>query len=1160
MSIVFITGPSGCGKTVYMQELVINKAALAPGENHILLVPEQFNLQTQLDILNKSNTKGIWNIDILSFARLSHRIFDEAGGNNRHLLDDTAKTMILRRVATQNNDKLKNLAGKMNKTGYINELKSVISELLQYNIKPQELKELAEKNQDRPFLCNKLHDIGILYEGFSDFLSDRFITSETLLERAAALAPKAGFLKKSVIYLDGYTGFTPVQLKFLEEIQKYCREIYVTITLGRELLDKNGNILYSYMKSDKGKFLDETDLFYLGQKTACSLEKIARDQIVKNIVPNQAESIRLKGSADLTYLEKRLFRQNADPNCPGTVTGKDISIAELPDMRSEVIHICHYIEELVRFKGYRYRDIAVLAGSFSEYESFFVTELKKYDIPYFIDSRMDLQLNPCTQFIKAGLSLIYEGFTQAGVFKYLKSGMTDFTPEEVYELENYILLAGIKRKSAYQREWLYRPKGYEERENKPDKLELLNTLRVRFLNSLEPLTNGLYPKKRQKTKDCIGAFYSFIRINGIYKRLKERADAFRRTGDLIKAREYDGIYENIIKLIDRFMEILPEDMLSTEEFSEILLAGISEMSVGILPEGRDQLLIGDIERSRLSEIRVLILAGANDGCIPKDMQKSGILSDLDRQLLKQEDVELSPGTREQAFIQKFYLYMYLTKPSQKLMLTYSRLDGEGKSILPSYLIGELTGIFKNIKISRPNIRERMFTASEGFDRLSEKLSYPPDEETKKLMDYFKNTQEYGPRLLQLLDNSFRVHRDTPLSKAISRQLYGNEISGSVTRLERYAQCAYSHFLEYGLRLIPLKEYSFENSDLGNLYHEILEKYGLLLKKEGYSWADIPAEEVKSLTQRAVDECIGDIKYSALFESSRTSFMEKRIRSLMDCTTREITYQIQKGDFIPEGYEKSFGECIPLKDGDVSMRLHGSIDRIDLFREGEDIYVKVTDYKSGSKSLELSSVYNGISLQLMVYMYSALQLLKRDPSYKDKRVHNAGVVYYHISDPLIKVENTEIASFSDQILEQKRHEKLMQRGVFIDDEELLGHMDREFGSKLKSDIMNARYTKNGKPASGTTLISESDFEAVAAFTKKKLIEFAGEIADGNINVNPALQLLSDEEPKGCSLCNFKHICNFSAEEEGFECRSYRQLSNEEALENMKKELNSEKDGN
>lgn len=1132
MSLQFVVGPSGSGKTTYLYKTMLKRADEDPGRTYLILVPEQFNMQTQREICMMSPRGGIMQIDVQSFTRLAYRIFDEAGGNNLETLADDGKSMILRCVAARKRDELKVLAGRMDKPGYVNEIKSVISEFMQYDIYPEELDDMIFKSSDRPALASKLSDINILYQGFNDFLSQKYITSEEILDRAVDFSDKAPFLSGCEVYLDGYTGFTPVQIRFIGELLKRCSKVVVSVTLGSENCDNS--VINDVCVS-------ENDLFSMSKKTIKQLRNIAAELNITEDSPIICGSVGEKAvgrhadNIPLAYLERNLLRYTPDKDKEKILhinNEKGILLRRFSDFTAEARGIGREIYRLVHEKGMEYGDIAILSGSLEEYERFFSTELVKYGIPFFIDKKHDILQNPFVELLRAACDLILKDMCYDSVMRFMRNSVHEYDMSDVDLFDNYLLAAGIRRKRDYFKKWTYLPRGIDE-----EKLARINNMRDIFMQEIEPLLNGISPRKSVRCSDMICALYDYVARKDIYTRLLSLSADFLEAGDDVRSKEYGQIYSSVMSLFDRCVDLMGDELITAKELSSILDAGYAELSIGVLPPSENSVIIGDLERSRLSDVKVLFLAGCNDGKIPKDAHKSGILSELDRQILKEKDVELAPGTREQAFIQRFYLYMYLTKPSERLYLTYSCLGDDGKGIMPSYLVDEIKSLFNNIEKSSQEMwrdENEILTPLEGLDKLSETIGYD-NEQASFIMAGLVSEGSYRDQLSMLMDSAFRQYREDPVSRAVAAAIFGPTVRGSVTRLEKFAQCAYAHFVKYGLNLLPKEEYSFDQRDLGNVYHASLKRFGDNLNKKKLEWLNMPMEEVYRQMDIAVDEVMLEMKDTALFASSRDSYNEARIRSVMHKTGEILTYQLQKGKFSPVGYEIPIEEYssldgISFADGTkAKLRLRGSIDRMDECVNDDQVFVRVIDYKSSENKLDLAAVYAGTSLQLIVYVNNAIELSKA--KYPDKIVRPAGVLYYHIDDPVI-LESREL---SDAEIDAQIKKELMLKGYVDDDLEIIARMDKDLAQavSVNSDIIAVEYTKSGELSKKSKVLSSKDFDVLCKFVRKKIRNMSSEILSGQISPRPYAKGDGSTRITGCDYCSYSAICGFDENVQGYE---------------------------
>ena len=448
MSLQFITGASGSGKSTYIDQQIIARSEREPEGRFFILVPDQFTMQTQKDLVSLHDRKGIMNIDVLSFGRLTHRIFEEMGANRLPMLDDTGKSLIIRRVAAGQKGELPVLGGRLGQTGYIHEVKSAISEFMQYGIGLQELDQLTEFSKKRGQLYYKLKDLRTIYEGFQQFIREKYLTTEESLEVLASYVPQSKLLKDSVIVFDGFTGFTPVQNRVIAELMKQAKEVIVTVTLG------SGENPWEEIR--------EQELFSMSKKTIQTLAKLARDveipiADVVEIAPKCSPRFSEKGM--LQHLGKYLFRYPVCVWKPAPAEGSTQSVSagmvvqecaetggqersaaqsaaiglppvqlrllEASTLREEVRQICIAIRRLVTQQNYCYRDIAVICGDYTSYASCIEQEFAAFGIPVYLDQTRGVTLNPFIEYIKSALQVRVKNYSYESVFNYLRSGLAD---------------------------------------------------------------------------------------------------------------------------------------------------------------------------------------------------------------------------------------------------------------------------------------------------------------------------------------------------------------------------------------------------------------------------------------------------------------------------------------------------------------------------------------------------------------------------------------------------------------------------------------------------------------------------------------------------------------------------------------------------------------
>jgi addB_Gpos: ATP-dependent nuclease subunit B len=1128
MALQFIFGGAGAGKSYYIYNNIIQQSIENPEKQYLILVPEQFTMQTQKELVTMHPRKGICNIDVLSFERLAFRVLTEMGESQRVLLEETGKSMVLRRVAQEKKKELKILGAKMDKQGYISQMKSMVSELRQYEISAEDLEDILENLASSPELYYKLQDIKTLYQGFFDYLEGSFITQEEVLDAMGRVAPLSKKLKDSVLVLDGYTGFTPIQIQLLETLLDICQEIYVTVTIAAG--------------EDPYKMGSPHELFYLSKQTVASLLRIAKEKKIswkEYWIPEGKGTYqgRFADNPPMAFLEKNVFRYRKK-KYPKPQNAVQIYEAQNP--ASEMEMTAGQIRRLVRTKGYRYRDFAVITGDMQVYAPAASRAFKRYEIPCFIDEKHSVFLNPFVEYLRAAVDMIVENFSYESVFRMLRCGLNDISTEEADRLENYVIAMGIRGFSRWQQEWVRSYRG----EN-PEECVQIDRIRASLVEKWQPFY------KKMKTPDAsvrtyTEALYEYITANKIQEKLKEFTKNFEAEGNLSLVKEYSQIYEIVMNLLDKLVEILGDKKVRIREFKEILEAGLSEAKVGIIPPTSDQVLVGDMERTRLKDIKIVFFVGVNEGKIPKEQQAGKLLSDLNREelkgSLKERGLSLAPTAKENLYTQKFYLYLNLTKPSERIYLSYSRLSSSGEAMSPSFLVAQIQKLFPDAvrEWDVPLFAESRYGA---LDRLSEEIrkqdrTSPVFEE---LMSWFTSQKEYRELVNRLIDAAYYVNPQESISKGVAEALYGTELSNSASRLEQFAKCACSHFLSYGLMLRERVRYEFNMADMGTFLHNSLDLFARKVREQGKSWIDLEDAERDALAENCVTEVVEKSGETILLSSARNAYIINRVKRMVKRSVWALQNQLKQGEFYPALTEWAFGEKdnIDSLNFDLAagqkLYLKGRIDRIDVCQDKENhLYVKVIDYKSGTTQLDLIKLYYGLQIQLALYLNAALELEKK--RFPDKIVQPAGVFYYNTKDPILNKEDVK----NQENPQEEILKKLKMDGICSSEPEILQKLDKNLavGKSVESFAVPVKYTAKGTFSSNSKVANQKEFAIMMEYVQDKAKKIGREILKGNTSVNP----FEWKKENACEYCPYKEICGFDEKLPGYE---YRKLEKDKS---------------
>ena len=1155
MSYRFCFGASGSGKSSMLHSMLLERAGRAfengesAHENYVILVPDQYSMQTQKEIVTRSPQKGILNIDVLSFGRLTHKIFEETGVPKRAALDETGKSLLLKRVAGQCASSLSILGRSIHYPGMISEVKSVLSEFMQYRITDADLTRMSShaKECGQGALGARLSDLQTLYSAFIAGKKDRFITSEETLDLLAEAIPSSEWVKRSAFVLDGFTGFTPVQYRVITALIRYGREVTIALDYGKDDGPSPDRVRGSGIAGR------EDALFYLTRKTVCDIDRLAaREGLIRgsDLFVSGPDEVpeRFRNNPVLAHLERSIFRHPQLP-CDVPADGR-IRIFETDTPEEDVRQILIEIKRLTLSGGYRYRDISVVCGDLERYAPLFEKSAPGYGIPYYIDARVSAGLNPLTEAIRSVLKIRPQGYSYNAVFRYLRSGMSSLTREETDLLENYCLAHGIRGR----RKW-----GISfDAQTEP--------LRLRFLQEIEPVAGRIDEERIQASTaaERTKAVYAFMTGLSMEEKMAERSAAFEKAGDYVRGKQYSQLYRCVIDLLEQIYDLLGSEKISAQEYLELLETGFSEIWPGTLPQQADRVLIGDIERTRLSECSILFFSGVNDGNIPRGTSRGGLLSDLDREFLgaflSGSGTELSPAPRLEMCLQRLYLYMNMTKPSDALYLSFARTMPEGTTLRPSYLIRMIRNLFPDVAPEHPQLlpADRQLTGERDSvawlsGAVREYAQGRTDEEgssadaVRTAYGYLMRNGSVNTRvaLEKIKEAAFLKYEPSAISRETAEAVYGRTIFGGISRMETAAQCLLRQFLQYGIKLSKRREYVIEPADTGTILHRSIDLFSQKLRMNGLSWEDFTPGDGQRLASESLRETAASYKDLLMYSTVRSESGLARMERILVRSIDTLQYQLQQGLFIPEAYEFSFGQgngadaiTFPLEGG-RSLRLVGRIDRLDLCREDGSIFVKILDYKSGALDLDEELMRRGIQLQLLMYMEAVMRdLSARNPG---EEIVPSAMLYYRITDPVISAEKAAGQAVGDDggplsaeeaALKAIRAE-LRPTGLVHSDPASYRRLDRHIDGK--SAVIPLTLKKDGEPGKGSRVYSLGEFRQLAEEVRATVCRLAEEILDGSTEAAPAVWTAGSVQRTACDFCPYRGVCGFDPSMSGYRDR-------------------------
>nr|WP_273483429.1 helicase-exonuclease AddAB subunit AddB [Desulforamulus ruminis] len=1131
MGLRFIIGRAGSGKsTACLEEIKKEIFRSQEGSSLILLVPEQATFQNEYRLAADPELGGTVRVQVLSFRRLAYRVLQEAGGAVRAHIGELGKRMALRRILEQRRSELKIFHRAAKQPGFADSLAGMLGELKLYRVQPADLKKSGEKLVQEPAaggLPDKLHDLNLLYGDLEEFLEGRFTDPNDYLNLLAERLERSLLLREAELYIDGFTGFTPQEFYVIQKMLPLAKRLTVALCFDPALLS--------------GGYA-EADVFHPTLETYHTLREMAeslRVPVEPVIAFSQEIPARFMDNRAVAHLERSFFSRPA----AGLPEEKGVKLAACANRRAEVEAAARELTRLARDQGLRWRDMVVMVRDLQAYHHLVSTIFQDYGIPFFIDQKRTVDHHPLVELIRSALEVVLQNWAYDPVFRYLKTDLVPVGRDEVDRLENYVLAHGIRgSRWTDDRPWTYcrrytlgedREPGEQER----IELERINQIRSAAAGHLKEFARAM--AKAGAVREMTTALFELLDRLDIAGQLEQWAGEAEEKGRLTEAKEHAQIWNNVVQLLDEIVETLGEETLTLEEYDRILDTGLESLKLGIIPPGLDQVVVGTLQRSRNPDVKAALVLGVNDGVLPARTVEEGLLSDLEREQLQELGIRLAPGSRRKLLDEQYLVYIALTRASQCLWISYPQADDEGKGLHPSWVIHRMKELLPNLKelsvpVEPPHPEGEMdFIASPGRS-LSYLASMLREMKAGKTVDslwldvysWFTRQEEWRSRCLRVLAGLDHVNQEAPLPGNLGRRLYGSRLKASVSRLEKFAACPFAHFLSHGLKLKERGLFRLAAPDLGQFFHEALRMFAERVQDRSLDWAQLTGEQAAAMTEEIVRELAPRLQNEILLSSARHRYFINKLKRIVHRAVLTLMEHARRGGFRPVAMEMGFGDYGPLPSLDLDlgkdcrMEMSGRIDRIDAAREGDRLYLRVIDYKSGETDLKIADIFQGLKLQLLTYLDVALrssELLVRQPALP------AGMMYFAVRDPLVSSPGPLPAEQADKNLLKQ----LKMKGLLLADPLVIAQMDNQI--KGYSELLPVALNKEGQFYGNSRVITLEQFAGLRQYLLAKLREIGRQMVAGQVQISP----YQKGGEKSCRFCPFRAVCQFDpALEENF----------------------------
>ncbi|GFN30327.1 helicase-exonuclease AddAB subunit AddB [Paenibacillus xylaniclasticus] len=1155
MALRFVLGRSGAGKTRYcLDEIRVKLQAEPDGPPLIMLVPEQATFQTEYELL-RGGRSGTIRAQALSFRRLAFRVMQETGGTALVPIDENGKNMLLYKLMHRHGSELQLFQGAGGQPGFIERLGELLTEWKRYGVDSSRLSESMAHQPSgaaaSPLLQRKLHDLQLLYRHLELETAHLYADAEdylTFLARGYALSPS---LKGAEIYIDGFHGFTPKEYEALEAIIGSAANVTVALTLDRPY--------------DEGERPHELELFHPTAETYIRLYELAQHNgiaIKETLMLNEGTPPRFMNRTVLAHIEQNYASRRpmaADAMKASLFDSHqqagELSVHAAPNRRAEAEAAVRDMVRRAREEGMRWREMAIMVRNATDYTDYLTELMQDNGIPYFLDQKRTASYHPLVEFIRSALETVLHGWKYDAVFRCMKTELlfpdeedsgSRLTRESFDLLENYALAAGIdgwrwldKRSwKPLVRESLDNPEAAEASSSELERFEVVLEARQAIVLPLQRFSKALESAK--DVRSMCEALYQLLEHCGAADRLERWSRADAEAGRVRQSRSHRQLWDSVLSLLDQMVEMTGEEPLTPELFAGMLETGLDSLKLASVPPSLDQVLIGSVDRTRSGDVKVCYILGANDGVLPARMTEDGILTEQERDMLSDAGLPLAPSVRRRLLDERFMIYNAIAAPSRHLWISYAMADEEGKSLHPSELIRHLRTMF-------PLLPVRMISTEPSEDMTREEqlafavrpVSALPhliarlrawrqgaeiDDAWWDVFSWFAVRPMWQEPLRRRVASLDYRNVEPPLDADTARKLYGERLRASVSRMERFVSCPFQHFAVYGLRLQERQIYRLEAPDVGQLFHAALSK---VADKFGRRWGAVTDQQAADAVAEAVSELAPRLQSEILLSSGRHRYMLTKLKAIIAQAAIMLGDHARRASFHPVGLEVDFGPdgtlpslVVKTPEGD-DIELVGRIDRVDAAETDEGLLLRVMDYKSSSTNLRMEEVAFGLSLQMLAYLDV---LLTHGASWLGREVKPAGVLYFHVHNPLLNTAG----GLDRHEARRQRLKKFKTKGLLVADEKVIRLMDSELESGY-SEVLPVAVKKDGSFYSNSSVLPEDRWEHLRSAVRRTIGAIGGAIGCGAVSISP--YRLGGKSP--CTFCSYKAVCQFDPLFEGNE---------------------------
>ena len=1088
MGLRIIYGKSGTGKSEFIYDEINNSK---DNRKIYIITPEQFSFTAEQKLME--GKKAVIGAEVITFNRLSYRVINEIGGVIHTQVTKCGKAMLIYSILQAE----KNNLFFLNKSDENIELcMRLISELKKHGITIKDLKEEKEKIENK-YLKNKLNDVIIIYERFEEKIKNKYIDETDLLTILEHNIESVNILKDSIIYIDEFSGFTEQEFLCIKKMINIASQVTITMCMD----DINFNTDPS------------ADIFYPNKKTI--------NKIIKLLDPNEKiEKIYLNNlyrfkNDELIDIEENLFNSKLKKREKKNTEIQNVKLFLSKNYYSEIEFVAKQIIFLIKKNNIRFKDIGIITKDVETYSALAKTIFQKYNIPIFIDEKRDLNQNIIIQYILSILEIFIKNFSYESIFNYVKNGFIEIDENDIFNLEKYCVKYGIKH-NKFKKDF-----NYGINDDNKEEINYLNELRKKIINPLVELKNKFNEEKNTKT--IIKEFYLFLQKQNIEKIINEKINYLIENNLLDLAKEYEESFQIMINILDEIIAIFGEENITIDKLYQLIKIGLKNNGLGKIPGTQDQVIMGDVDRSRSRKTKYIFIIGLNDGVFPSGKKAEGFIDDADREALKKDGIEIAKGTLENLYDENFNIYKAFTTAEEKIFLSYASSDSEEKSLRSSNLILKIKKIFPDLKEESDLLNKSTFEIVNEkilYENLILKINELKNNKCSRLeklffiaYKYFENNKNFKNNLRF---TNYKFFENINLENM--KKLYGEKLYTSVSKLETYRACPFSYYMKYILKLKEKEELKIQTLDTGTFMHDVIDEFfnEINNSNDRIKLVNLEENDIEIIVEKIINEKLNSINYFIFTATEKYKLLVKRLKRIIVKSLIYIIKTLTQSNFNLFGTELEFSRTgkykpivLNLEDG-KTIEMTGKIDRIDIAKDENNNYVRIIDYKSSVRNINYEEVYGGLQLQLISYL---------DAMCKIEDFKAAGILYFNLLEQMIS-SNKKI---TEEEIEEKIKKNFKMKGLVLADVNVIKMQDLNLETGYSQMIPVRISTKGAIIEKQSSVATAEEFTKLQNYINITIKEISKEIFNGIIEIRPYYK----NKKTPCDYCIYNSICGFNS---------------------------------